>query len=99
VQFALAGVFRGAGTMVASMMITILSQWILQLPLAYFLAHHTSLGTEGLWWSMPIANVLTALATIGLFAKGDWRKKKLLSDEERLTEKVSEEILEDVERQ
>jgi putative MATE family efflux protein len=99
VQFALSGVFRGAGTMVASMMITVLSQWILQLPLAYFLAHHTSLGTEGLWWSMPIANVLTALATIGLFAKGDWRKKKLLSDEERLTEKVSEEILEDVERQ
>jgi putative MATE family efflux protein len=99
VQFALAGVFRGAGTMVASMMITILSQWILQLPLAYFLAHHTSLGIAGLWWSMPIANVLTAFATVCLFARGNWRKKKLLSDEERLTEKVSEEILEDVERQ
>jgi putative MATE family efflux protein len=93
VQFAFTGVFRGAGSMTAAMLLTIVSQWVLQLPLSYFLAHHTSLGAEGLWWSMPFANVLTALASTALFAHGGWRKKKLIGDEERLREKVSEEML------
>jgi len=99
VQFALAGVFRGSGSMVAAMSLTILSQWVLQLPLAYFLARHTSLGIEGLWWSMPITNVVVALATIGLFAQGGWRRKKLVGAEEKLRERVSEEILVEEERQ
>lgn len=97
-QFALSGVFRASGNMVVNMMLTVVSQWVLQFPLAYVLSKHTSLGFEGIYWSMPVANVITALVTIGVYAKGNWRKKKLLDQEEVLTNKVSDEIASDVPR-
>ena len=92
-QFALTGVFRASGNMVISMMVTIVSQWVLQFPLAYVLSKHTSLGAEGLYWSVPVTNVLITLLTAGIYLHGGWRKKRLLDEEEELTGRVSEEIL------
>ncbi len=94
-QFALIGVFRAAGNMMVSMMLTVVSQWVLQFPIAYVLSKHTALGVDGIYWSLPIANVLIFLITMAVFAKGDWRRKKLISDEERLANKVTDEILSD----
>jgi putative MATE family efflux protein len=93
VQFALTGVLRASGNMVIAMMLTLVSQWVLQFPLAYVLSKHTDLAAQGIWWAFPIANVITALVTISVYARGDWKKKRLVDTEEALTEKVSEEIL------
>ena len=93
VQFALTGVFRASGNMVVTMVLTLVSQWVLQFPLAYVLSKHTTLGAEGIWWALPISNVVTALITIGLYAKGDWKKKRLIEPEEELAGKVTEDIL------
>jgi putative MATE family efflux protein len=92
-QFALTGVLRASGNMIVNMMLTVVSQWVLQFPLAYVLSKHTSLGAEGLFWALPVSNVVTALLTVGVYVRGDWRKKRLLDEEEVLTGKVSEEIL------
>jgi len=92
-QFALTGVFRASGNMVINMMLTIASLWVFQFPLAYVLSKHTSLGAEGVYWSMPIATVVIALLTAGIYLHGGWRKKRILDDEEVLTGKVSEDIL------
>lgn len=91
VQMALTGVFRAAGDMVATMVLALVSLWVLQLPLAYILSKYTSLGINGLWWAFPISNILIAIITIIWYAKGDWKKKKL-THEEQFAEKVSEEI-------
>lgn len=93
VQLALNGVFRASGNMVVTMMLTLVSQWGIQFPLAYILSKHTALGASGIWWAFPIANILSVLITLGVYAKGDWKKKRLVGTEEILTEKVSEEIL------
>ena len=92
-QFALTGVLRASGNMVMTMVLTLVSQWVLQFPLAYVLSKHTALGAHGIWWAFPIANVVIALITIGVYAKGDWKKKRLLDEEEVLTGKVTDEIL------
>lgn len=92
-QFALTGVLRASGNMVMTMVLTLVSQWVLQFPLAYVLSKHTTLGAEGIWWAFPVANVVIALITIGVYAKGDWKKKRLLDEEEVLTGKVTDEIL------
>jgi putative MATE family efflux protein len=92
VQLALTGVLRASGNMVVTMVLTLVSQWVLQFPLAYVLSAHTALGIYGIWWAFPISNVTIALITIGVYAKGDWKKKRLTDAEEILTEKVSEEI-------
>jgi putative MATE family efflux protein len=91
-QFAFAGVFRASGNMVVNMTLTISSQWLMQLPLAYVLSKHTSLGAEGIYWAVPITNLVTALITAGVYAHGGWRKKRLI-DKEEIT--VTEEILKD----
>ena len=93
VQFALTGVLRASGNMVVTMALTLMSQWVLQFPLAYVLSKHTTLGAEGIWWALPISNVVTALITIGIYAKGDWKKKRLIEPEEELAGKVTEDIL------
>jgi Na+-driven multidrug efflux pump len=92
-QLALTGVLRASGAMVIAMVLTLVSQWVLQFPLAYVLSKHTPLGISGLWWSLPISQTVIALITMGVYARGDWKKKKLVDDEDRLSEKVSEEIL------
>jgi len=92
-QFALTGVLRASGNMVVTMMLTLVSQWVLLFPLAYVLSKHTSLGMQGIWWAFPIANVAIAMVTVGVYAKGDWKKKRLLDEEEALTTRVSDEIL------
>lgn len=92
-QFALTGVLRASGNMVVTMVLTLVSQWVLQFPLAYVLSKHTALGAQGIWWAFPVANVVIALITIGVYAKGDWKKKRLLDEEEVLTGKVTDEIL------
>jgi putative MATE family efflux protein len=92
-QFALTGVLRASGNMVVTMVLTLVSQWVLQFPLAYVLSKHTALDVQGIWWAFPITNVTIALITLGVYAKGDWKKKRLLDEEEVLTTKVSDEIL------
>jgi putative MATE family efflux protein len=93
VQLALTGVLRASGNMVITMVLTLVSQWVLQFPLAYVLSEHTALGTSGIWWAFPISNIAIALITLGVYAKGDWKKTRLTGDEDILAEKVSEGIL------
>ncbi|MEK7079818.1 MAG: MATE family efflux transporter [Patescibacteria group bacterium] len=93
VQLALTGVLRASGNMVVTMTLTLVSQWVIQFPLAYLLSKHTSLGIQGIWWAFPVTNVVIALITLAIYAKGDWKKKRLTDPEEVLTEKVSEEII------
>src|SRR4029077_10713356 len=56
-QFALTGVLRASGNMVVTMMLTMVSQWALQFPLAYVLSKHTALNVQGIWWAFPVTNV------------------------------------------
>ena len=69
VQFALVGVFRAAGNMKTTMVLSLISQWVLQLPLAYLLSGHTSLGIDGIWWAFPATNIITAVITIVWFMR------------------------------
>jgi Na+-driven multidrug efflux pump len=78
-QFALLGVLRAAGEMVPAMATSLVSQWVIQLPLAYLLATHTPLAANGLWWSMPIANIATSAIAGTLFLRGRWKTKRLVN--------------------
>lgn len=77
-QFSLTGVLRASGNMVETMLLTLMSQWVLQFPLAYVLSKHTGLAERGIWWAFPVTNVITVLVTLGVYAKGDWKRKRLL---------------------
>jgi len=91
-QLALTGVFRAAGNMVVAMALALISQWVIQFPLAYILSRHTGLGAEGLWWSFPVSNVLVALGALAWFQRGDWKTARLTEDDREVAA-VSNEIL------
>ena len=88
-QFSLTGVLRASGNMVVTMMLTLVSQWVLQFPLAYVLSKHTALQERGIWWAFPISNVLIALITMAVYAKGDWKRRRLVESDDVLTEQVA----------
>jgi putative MATE family efflux protein len=95
-QFCLTGVLRASGNMVATMVLTLVSQWVLQFPLAYVLSKHTSLGIDGIWWAIPLANVIIALVTIVVFARGTWKQGRLVTrPDDELMERTFEEALAD----
>jgi Na+-driven multidrug efflux pump len=72
------GVLRAAGEMIPAMVISLVSQWVLQIPLAFALSRHTALGIDGVWWSTPAANVATAIIAALWFARGNWKTRRLI---------------------
>jgi Na+-driven multidrug efflux pump len=77
-QFSLTGVLRASGNMVSTMVLTLISQWVLQFPLAYVLSKHTTLGERGIWWAFPVTNIIIVFVTLGVYAQGDWKRKRLV---------------------
>ena len=76
-----------------TMVLTLVSQWVLQFPLAYVFAEHTSMGARGIWWAFPISNVAIALLTMAVYARGDWKKKRLTEPDDALVRQTSNEII------
>jgi len=92
-QLCLTGVLRASGNMVMAMVLTLVSQWVLQFPLAFILSRHTGLGEDGLWWAFPVSNITIAMITMGVYARGDWKKKRLTDEDNELSDKVSNEAM------
>ncbi|HEV7332255.1 MAG TPA: MATE family efflux transporter [Flavisolibacter sp.] len=93
VQLSLTGVLRASGNMVVVMILTLISQWVLQFPLAYLFSHKTAMDEQGIWLAFPITNVIIALITISIYAKGDWKNKRLTEQEDQLAKEVTEESM------
>jgi putative MATE family efflux protein len=95
IQLCVVAVFRASGNMLSSMVIALVSQWMIQFPLAYVLSKHTSLQASGIWWSFPVTNVLTAVVALCWFAKGDWTAGKLTEDVRQIVQVTDEAIAEE----
>ncbi len=75
-MFVSGSVPRGAGDTVFPMLVTLLSLWVVRVPLSVFLSR--SLGTDGVWWSMPIAWGLGAALNTAYYLTGRWRRMSLV---------------------
>jgi len=77
VQIVLDGVLSGAGSTFTAMILTIISLWLLRVPLAYFLSGYTKLNENGIWWAFPIANIIALLLTYVWYRTGRWKEKEI----------------------
>jgi Na+-driven multidrug efflux pump len=50
---------------------------------------HTPLRQVGIWWAFPISNVLIAGITAAVYAKGDWKRRRLVEENDALAEQVA----------
>ncbi len=77
IQMSLSGAFKGSGNTIITMVLSIISLWILRIPIAYLLSMYTSFAEIGIWMSFPISRIIAALITIIWFFKGTWKEKKI----------------------
>ncbi len=77
IQMSLNGLFRGSGNTMISMSLSLMSLWILRLPIAYILAKYIIHSTVGIWIAFPIANIVSSVIAIIWFLSGTWKHKKI----------------------
>lgn len=75
-MFIINGVVRGAGEAIFPMIASILSLWLVRLPVAYLLS--PSLGSNGIWWAIPIAWTFGFIITSIYFKSGKWKNKAVV---------------------
>ncbi|MDB5824010.1 MAG: efflux pump [Herminiimonas sp.] len=92
VQLCIVSAFRASGNMLVAMIIAMVSQWMIQFPLAYVLSKHTTLQSDGLWWSFPVTNIAVALISVAWFARGSWMDARLTEDDLH-SQKITEEAI------
>ncbi len=71
--FIFGGVMRGAGDTLMPMFFTLISLWIIRIPLAYLLSQE--IGLTGIWWASPIGWFVGMAMSIVYYLTGRWKKK------------------------
>ena len=69
--------FNGAGDTVTPTIVNFFGFWLLEIPLAWWLALHQGLRSTGVFLSIVIAQAAVALAGILLFRRGKWKRQKI----------------------
>jgi putative MATE family efflux protein len=69
--------FNGAGDTVTPTVVNFFGFWLLEIPLAYFLAISVPLGVNGVYISIVVAEAAIAAAGIVLFKRGRWKRQQI----------------------
>jgi putative MATE family efflux protein len=69
--------FNGAGDTVTPTIVNFFGFWVLEIPLAWWLALHQGLRSTGVFLSIVIAQAAVAVAGILLFRRGKWKRQKI----------------------
>ena len=74
--FSLNGVMRGAGDTLIPMFVTLISLWVVRIPVSYWLS--LKFGTVGIWWGIPIAWVVGLTLAFIYYKSGRWKRKAIV---------------------
>ncbi|MEM9531307.1 MAG: MATE family efflux transporter [Pseudomonadota bacterium] len=68
---------NGAGDTDTPTLINFVCFWMLQIPLAWWLAGSAGLGPQGVFMAVPIAETFLAIWTVWVFRKGRWKARQI----------------------
>ncbi len=69
--------FNGAGDTLTPTLINIVSFWLCEIPLGWYLANRTPLGVNGVFTTIPISNTVMTVISLVIFARGRWKERKI----------------------
>ena len=69
--------FNGAGDTQTPTMINIVSFWLCEIPLGWYLANRTSLGVNGVFTAIPVSNTIMTGISLIVFARGGWKRRSI----------------------
>jgi len=75
--------FNGAGDTITPTIVNFFAFWMLEIPLAYFLALHTRMQAHGVYWSVVAAEAAMAAVSIVLFKRATGNARDLAIPERR----------------
>ncbi len=75
-MFTFSGVLRGAGDTLIPMFITLMSLWLIRIPLSYGLSGWW--GINGAWWGIPLAWISGAVFSYVYYKGGKWKGKGVI---------------------
>ena len=64
---------NGAGDTETPMTINLVSFWLVQIPLAFFLATRTDLGPNGAFLAIVVSESLLTVIAVIVFRRGGWK--------------------------
>lgn len=67
---------RASGTVLWPTIFAVIAIWLVEVPVAYFLSYHTSLGIKGIWIGYPAAFIVSLLLQYGYY-RLSWKKKRI----------------------
>jgi Na+-driven multidrug efflux pump len=68
---------QGAGDTLPPMIISIITTWVVTMPIAYFLPKYTSFGVVGIRWALTISTIAGAFANFVYFRLGKWKTRRV----------------------
>lgn len=77
VNMIISGALQGAGDTKLPMLISMFSNWIVRLPLCWYLAIKLDMGVDGVWYSMIISILVFAVMVTVRYQSGQWIKTKV----------------------
>src|SRR6202034_4375686 len=69
--------FNGAGDTITPTIVNFFGFWMLEIPLAYWLAIHLGWRANGVFWSIVVAEGSIAVASMFLFRRGKWKQRMI----------------------
>ncbi|HTS36230.1 MAG TPA: MATE family efflux transporter [Candidatus Solibacter sp.] len=69
--------FNGAGDTITPTIVNFFGFWVLEIPLAYFLAIRVHMQSNGAFWAIVVAEAAIAGTSAFLFKRGKWKKQKI----------------------
>jgi len=78
IQLAVISTFRGAGDTFLAMLLSIINQWVIELPLALVLSQIIGFGAFGIVWAIPLTAILMSVIAIILFKRGKWKEIRII---------------------
>ncbi len=69
--------FNGAGDTWTPTWVNLIAFWLVQIPLAWVLAHVVGIGHEGVYWAIAASYSLSAVIGLVLFRRGKWKLKQV----------------------
>ena len=69
--------FNGAGDTITPTVVNFFGFWLLEIPLAYWLAIHVRMESSGAFWAIVVAEAAIAGTSAILFKQGRWKRQKI----------------------
>jgi putative MATE family efflux protein len=73
----LTAAFNGAGDTRTPTLINLFSLWIVELPLAWLLAHRAGMGPSGSFIALSVGFSTLAFVSVWTFSKGNWKTRRV----------------------